>query len=244
MISVVLMAGDGIRFKEKGYDIPKPFIKIKNDISILDYTLRSVPDIHESDLYFTLRTDWDYKGEDELKLKYPNCHFVYFDKLTRGNLETAFMSVLKIENCDLNEDILFLDSDNHYDGTNFIKYAKSFHGQHGVVCCFEPIDDSHKWGFVLHDNTRATGFLEKDPQALSMGGLPMIGSFYFSSVRMFKKVAEKILNSDNKVKNEFYMTQVMQELLDESVPVFTYKASKMVPLGTPEDFELAKKSFV
>jgi hypothetical protein len=233
------MAGDGVRFKEKGYIVPKPFIEVKKDVSILDYTLQSIPNIQNDKIYFTIRTDWNYKAEDELKKKYPNCGFIYFDKLTRGNLDTAHMAISRLK-CSEEESLMFLDSDNHYDGSYLMNQIKNYSGEFGVVCCFDPLDDNCKWGFAIPKDGKAVSFLEKDPKALLMGGLPMIGNFYFSSVKLFKVIADEILNSGVQVKNEFYMTQSMQKLIEKKIPVHIYKANKMVPLGTPDDFELVR----
>ncbi len=243
MIVVVLMAGNSLRFREKGYLTPKPFIELKDGFTILDYTLRSIPDIGKYKICFTLRSDWDYHPEKELLHKYGNAQFVYFDKLTRGNLETAFLALSKMDCCG-NEDVMFLDSDNYYDGRGLMDSILSHKGDFGNICCFNPVDDSVKWGFAIPSITvagRVVQFMEKDPEALSMGGLPMIGNFYFSSIKLFKLIAEKTLYRGEKVKNEFFMTQAMQKLIDFDIPVYLHVSPKMTPLGTPEDYESAKR---
>jgi len=239
MIIVVLMAGNSIRFREKGFTVPKPFIELKKGLTILDYTLDSF-DTALCPIYFTIRSDWDYWPENELKTKYPRAKFVYFNKLTRGNLETAFLALAQID-CKGDSDIMFLDCDNHYDESGLPESLHRHSGDFGHVCCFRPIDDSAKWGFAIPSGNQIIKFMEKDPAAFLLGGLPMIGNFYFSSIKLFKLIAEKTLYHGAKVKNEFFMTQAMQKLIDYDIPVYYHVSPKMIPLGTPEDYEAAKK---
>lgn len=234
MIIVMLMAGEGKRFQEKGYTIPKPFIKVKEN-SILDLTISSIPEIIYMPIFFTIRTEWDIKYQKEILSKY-NAKFIFFEKLTRGNLETAYIVSQSIK--DDNEPVLFLDSDNKYDGTGLLSMINSLRGEFGIISCFEPIDKSSKWAFVIpNDSNKASKIMEKDPKALSMGGLPMIGTFGFSSLNLFKKIAKYILDKNETVRNEFYMSQSMQLLIEKEIPVYIFKSKNMISLGTPEDLE-------
>ena len=245
---IVLMAGDGARFKEVGYPAPKPFIEV-GDKHILEWTTRSLPfinhyaDSQNCNLIFAIRKEHDdqFQVADRLKSIYGSTvKTVVFDELTRGNLETAYIAAQAIDNDD---DILFLDSDNYYDGSGLRSFIDRFADEYSSfasICYFEPTDRSYKWCFAFPDGYRITKLGEKDKFALDEGGKPMVGVFYFNTKKLFTDAAEKILNKGRTVANEFFMSQSISNLIADEVPVFGLEVTNVVPLGTPKDIIAAR----
>ena len=245
---VITMAGDGARFAEVGYPAPKPFIEV-GDKHILEWTTRSLPSIsHYADsqkhnLIFAIRTEHDkqFHVADRLRSIYGNSiSIVEFEALTRGNLETAYLAAKPIDNDD---PILFLDSDNYYDGSGFETFVQRFMDSYrdfAAVVYFEPHDRSYKWCFAHTDGYSVTELREKDKYSLDEGGKPMVGVFYFNNKRMFMKVAEDILASGQTVANEFYMSQSISNLISNGVPVYGHEVTNVIPLGTPKDIITAR----
>lgn len=241
------MAGDGIRFKNNGYSSPKPFISVRDKI-ILEWTTRSLPFIkhYEShqdvNLTFAIRTEHEIKFEIRRqinKIYGNNVRFVEFDRLTRGGLETAILSVGEFPQIPNDAELLFLDSDNHYDGRGFINFIQecraNVSGDFGSICYFEPLDNSAKWCFAFTDQRRVVKFSEKDETAIENGGKPMVGVFYFSSKNLFLNIANEIMDKDSAVKGEYFMSQSMNKLLQNGIPVFGHEVNNVIPLGTPDD---------
>lgn len=253
---IILMAGEGSRLKEVGYPLPKPFIEV-GDKHILEWTTRSLPFIshygekqadekgHDFfgpgkgiNLYFAVRTEHEEKFQIVSRLKKiygENITVKFFDKLTRGNLETAYITCQEVNNDD---EIIFLDSDNHYDGSNFLNFLSMYKDivpHFATICYFEPFDNSHKWCFALLKGNAVQGLLEKDEKALSLGGKPMVGVFYYNTKNLFLKAARFTLNQSEMVGGEFYMSQSIKCLIDNGIPVFGLKVKNVKPLGTPED---------
>ena len=243
---VVLMAGDGSRFKEIGYPIPKPFIEV-GDKHILEWTTRSLPFIKhygQSDVEKTYNLTFAVRSEHEKTFEVtPRLKKIYgedikiksFDELTRGNLETAYLTC---KDLDQDEDILILDSDNSYNGSNFLNFLSMFKDKYenfASVCYFEPLDNSYKWCFAVKEGNRVKNLLEKDEKAISLGGSPMVGTFYYNKTSLFTEVARFILGQNKKVRGEFYMSQSIQCLIDNGIPVFGAAVDSVKPLGTPED---------
>lgn len=243
---VVLMAGEGSRFKEVGYPLPKPLIEV-GDKHILEWTTRSLPFIKhykESSidknytLTFAIRTEDDksFQITDRLKNIYgDDINTISFDKLTRGNLETAYLTCK-----DLNpdEEILILDSDNAYNGSNLLNFLDMFKNKYenfASICYFEPLDNSRKWCFATREGNRVKTLLEKDETAISKGGKPMVGTFYYNKNSLFTEVAKFILGQGQTVRGEFYMSQSIQCLIDNGLPVFGTLVDNVRPLGTPGD---------
>ena len=63
----------------------------------------------------------------------------------------------------------------------------------------------------------------------------MVGVFYFSQLEHFKKTAKFIMNQNELVKDEFFMSQAVNLYLKSNLPVFSLNVKNVVPLGTPED---------
>jgi len=240
---VVLMAGDGKRFHVKYGNVFKPFIKVK-DKTILERTIESIPGLKNQELNFVIRTDQQnrYGVYEQLTKLFPKINLVMLPERTRGNLETA---LLTITNYDDEEDCLILDADNAYNGSKVIatieenkKNIQNF----ALTCCFQPLDDNPKWCFCITNNGQAMEFLEKDPAALQKGGKPMMGVFYFSKIKQIKQIAKQIILGDYRVNGEFYMSQSLQEMVKMGNPVVCLEVKDPVPLGTPEDVEKFKNT--
>jgi capsule biosynthesis phosphatase len=254
---LVLCAGKGQRFKDAGYDGPKPLIDV-DGVPMVKRTTDSIRRPSGTDrLAFAVLTKdvVVYDMSARLKDIYgQGIHIVEFPDLTRGNLETAYEAVSHlIGRCSWKRDeaILILDSDNMYDGSQFwvfidtlekSSFSISGHGgaepgRFGVVCYFEPLDDKTHWCFVQMKGKTVYNILEKHPAALEVGGKPIVGTFYFTSAKLFMDVASDVITMNIRSKGEFYMSQAMEGLLEFDIPVYGHKVTEVVPLGTPEDLK-------
>lgn len=254
---LVLCAGKGQRFKDAGYDEPKPLIDV-DGISMVKRTTDSISRPNCSDrLAFAVLTSDIVNHNISAKLKNiygQGINIVEFPELTRGNLETAHKAVnhlLEVGGWKKDAAILILDSDNVYNGSQFWKFIddrikESFSmgghggsepGRFGVICYFEPLDDKTHWCFAQLKGNEVFNLLEKHPHALSVGGKPMVGTFYFTSVKLFMSVAGDVLALGRIRNGEFYMSQTMEHLLEYNIPVYGCRVFNVVPLGTPEDLQ-------
>lgn len=238
MNTIVLMAGDATRFLNSKYNDLKPLINIKGQ-PIVKWTTDSLG-FDFSKITFAIRTDQNKKFLIEERLAYvyqkTNIDFCRFNSLTRGNLETAYFSTLNI--VDIDQPLLILDSDNKYNGSGFFDFVSNISDKDfAVICYFDPLDDSTKWCFAVPDGDKIIQIGEKDEEVLNHGGKPMVGVFYFSSADLFINVAKSILTKGLTCKNEFYMSQSINALLDCGVSVYGLKVDEVVQLGTPIDVE-------
>ena len=243
---VVLMAGEGQRFAKVGYTTPKPLIEVHGK-TILEWTTNSILGyLPGNPLTFAIRSEHRdlYNLDDYLKQLYGNATICQvFDNTTRGNLETALItSQEKLRN--KANSVLFLDSDNHYDGSKFLSLVDKIHDNKSedyvVLCYFEPTDDSKKWCFCSVDSqNKVLSLVEKD---YLENGKPMVGFFYWSSLEFFEKIAKSVLENAKPTKNEFYMSQAVDFALQRKFSVYAFKSDLMIPLGTPEDVERFKSN--
>jgi capsule biosynthesis phosphatase len=249
---LVVMAGEGKRFTThpdpRFQTTPKPFIKTRGK-TILERTTQSFAGIiHHSGwyvikpntykLYFAMRTEHVSKYKHILTAKYgSDIVIIPFEKTTRGNLETAYISTKQ-----MNQDwpLFVLDSDNQYT----IPSQPSPPTQ-AAVYYFEPLDDSTKWAFItLKENGYVRDIVEK-PTTIPHDGKALVGTFYFQSTQLFREVAGPILDTwyDGDYPpppREYYMSEAIEYMLDQSDihtgdVVGAVKVENVVPLGTPED---------
>ncbi len=231
------MAGDGKRFVDAGYtEKIKPLIEV-NGKTILEWTIDSIPGLKENKLNFAIRTEHNKDNNliEWLVTTYKKTGLKSFDSPTRGNLETAYLSCLELFKNNLDSELLILDSDNHYDGSKLLDQLKELrqYKQAGAICCFEPQDDDNKWCFAkLKSDDTVMSIHEK---IFVQDSYPMVGVFYFSSTQLFLNLASEILKTNKMVKNEFFMSQAINKLLEKRIPVYGIMVEKVVPLGTPED---------
>ena len=249
---LILMAGEGKRFTDAGIAVPKPLVEV-NGKTILEWTTRSVPFIKHYDeigdhfpshnLYFAVREEHerDYDLTTKLKSIYgDDINLIYFKKSTRGNLETAYMCAAMMEDDD---SLLVLDSDNKYvDNEMLTTFTEALDFPNSmVISYFDPVDDSDKWAFAYIDGAVVKKIVEKDPDGFKNGASPLIGNFWFSTVKLFLQWSQYIITqgfvTGTKGKEEFYMSQVPAIHAANKGTVFAHKVSEVVPLGTPEDVE-------
>lgn len=245
---VVLMAGEGRRFTEKGFKTLKPLIEVDGK-PIVEWTLSSLPlKSVKHKLWFAVKSEHCEKFPlvERISEIFPEANFIFLTEKQQGNLFSGFQAFSELPESAMNEPLLFLDADNHYDGSlffDFVLFMKYKDLDYGCVVSFKPLDESIRWGFVIPSKKqgeetrfRASGFMEKDTRALEQGGLPMMGAFYFSSGELFEEMAKNVLGRIQQ--GEYYMTQAMQELLNQDYQVYNYITPFVAPMGTPEDLKV------
>ena len=241
---IVLIAGKGSRTEDYS-NLPKPMIEI-NGSPIIKRTTDSLPFFNswkKSQIWFAvLREHVDQFGIDNwLRNLYgQDINVVIFENVTRGNLETAAIVYDQLPAEATHQPLLILDGDNEYDGSkivnSFIEYRDI---DHAIVYYFDPDGNSH-WCFAMQRNNIVYDLQEKNPHAEFVGGLPMIGVFYFSKGMIFEVAATDVLEKSEKTVNEFYMSQAIKNLFGKT-PVYGFKVPHVIPLGTTADLKKATR---
>lgn len=250
MVNVlVTCAGKGQRFLDQKIKMPKPLISVShpnNPVSepMVKITTDSLPFIEKlapQRIAFAVLQEHidDWSIGTRLMTMYNEPVIIPFEKVTRGNLETAYQSVeylIKNSGWSSDDPILILDSDNKYDGSNFMKFIGSRRKKEfAAVCYFEPLDEKTHWCFAQMEGKRVYNLLEKQSNALELGGKPMVGVFYFSSAQLFLDAAEAVFFSEEARAGEYYMSQVVHHLISKNVWVYGHEVTDVNPLGTPAD---------
>lgn len=158
---IMPMAGEGSRFKEAGYDVPKPLIKFE-DKELFRRALDSL-DMSKVQKYvnfdikytFIVRKEFiiDYNIIDIIKEYYPNANVIYVNKTTRGALETLMLAEKYIEDEDY---VVSMDCDIQFDcetyiynifsrllHDSFIPMVLTFYSKNPIYSFINPINTSY-----------------------------------------------------------------------------------------------------
>jgi choline kinase len=139
---LITMAGEGRRFREVGYDLPKMLIEAKGK-TLLEWSIDSLPLDLCSRLIFVGQQKHEdaFQLSEKIKSIYSNrvrsLHFKFIDKLTRGQSETACVAKHLVE---LSQPLLIFNIDTRFSSSSLEKnlLRKNIDGVIGAFYSEEP----------------------------------------------------------------------------------------------------------
>jgi len=226
---LIPMAGEGSRFVKEGYTFPKPLIDV-NGKPMIQTVVENLD--FNADYIFIVRTSHldKYEGLSSTLSTITNgrCTIVTTDKLTEGAACTALLAKEFINNDD---DLLIANSDQfiEYKIKNFLLF-KDMTDVDGIVYTFNAVHP--KWSFVrVNSRGVALEVAEKKP----ISNIATCGIYWYRKGSDFVKYAERMIEREIRVNNEFYIAPVYNELIEDGKIIIPFYVHKMWGLGTPED---------
>lgn len=224
---VIPMAGAGSRFQKAGYCFPKPLIEV-NGRPMIEVVVKNI-NIQGNYIFIVQKEHRQkYNLDTLLNLIAPNCTIVDIDHVTEGAACTALLTKRFIDN---DSPLFFANSDQYveWDSNEFMYKMNETKCDGGIVT----FASTHpKWSFVKKDiNGYVTEVAEKKP----ISDEATVGFYYWQHGSDFVKYAEKMINANKRINNEFYICPVYNEAIVDNKKIITYKVSQMWGLGTPED---------
>ena len=223
------IAGNGQRFIDAGYSVPKPLIEI-NGKTILDRSLESVK-IDNCNLIFIIREDHckEHNLNLVLRSKYKDCKIIIIPGLTDGALSTCLLAKEHIDN---DEPLIIFTPDCYFEPQ--IDPEKIDEELDGMVCVFE--SDSPAHSYVLLDKEYVSDIAEKEVISnLAIGGL-----YYWKKGSNFVKYGSEMIERNERVKGEFYIAPVFNKFIEKGRHVGIDRNTRHDIMGTPEDLEKLK----
>ena len=225
---LIPMAGAGTRFEKAGYTFPKPLIDVKNKPMI-----QVVVECLNMDAnYIFIAQEEHYKKynlKETLNLIAPSCKIVTTSGLTEGAACTTLLAKDHITDGPLvlaNSD-QFLD----WDSSEFM-YSMMADNIDGGILVFESTHP--KWSYAkLNEDGFVCEVAEKKP----ISNLATVGVYFWKNGKDYVKYAERMIEKNIRVNNEFYVCPVFNEAIQDGkkIKVFKIDSTKMWGLGTPED---------
>jgi NDP-sugar pyrophosphorylase family protein len=231
------MAGDGRRFIEAGFTLPKPLIPAAG----VPMVVRAVRDLPHADrIVFLVRASHiEEHGLDRVLRRYfPQCRIVPVATLTAGQACTVRLAADELEP-DCPVIVAACDNTHLYDPQRLA--AKLADPQ--IECLIwtylgEPrvLVNPRQYGWVRVENERVVAVSCKTPVSdNSLHDHVVSGCFIFRSARRMMAAIDRMVERDVRINNEFYLDVVPNLLIEEGARVEIFPVDKYVGWGTPAD---------
>lgn len=247
---LIPMAGEGSRFKDVGYETPKPLLmtfdkETKQNQPMILCAVNSIPESEDSQIIFVDRDFHKAQGiEDVLKKRWPKSQFITLDKLTEGQLSTCLKAKefinddeeLLIGSCDCGIDI---DLEKFYNlKKNCDCIVFTFKNNDSVV------DNPNAYGWMKVNNdddiidVSIKKSISNDPEKDNA----VSSIFWFKKGKEFVKAAEDMIAANDRVNNEFYVDQCIKYIIKNGLKAKVLVVDKYFCWGTPKDWEDYQKT--
>ena len=228
---IIPLGGKGERFKNSGYDLPKPLIKVL-DKEILFYVIDNLDIQNNDNVFIIYNKDLEnYNFEDIIKNKYPFINLKKLSYNTKGACETVYNLTCEIINNDnIHLKTILIDGDAYYTNnilekvrnidTNGIFYIKNY-------------DIKPVYSYIeILDNNIITKIIEK----VKISDNANTGAYFFNNIYELNNNLKYVLENNILFNNEPYISCVIDIMLKNNF-IFTgieVNENNVYVLGTPE----------
>ena len=219
---LIPMAGEGSRFRDAGFKMPKPLVPV-NGVPMIQRVIENLGGPSEHFIFVVqLRHIYEYGIDAKLREMCPGCKVVAIDGLTGGAAVTALRASAHIDNY---APLLIANSDQLIEGWSLPDTKVD-----GVIYTFW--SDQTKWSYAaVGEYDRVYGVAEK--QVISRAAT--CGIYYWRRGSDFVKYARQMVDAGRRCNGEFYIAPVYNEAILDCKDIVAMNVERMHGLGTPED---------
>lgn len=225
---VIPMAGNGSRFAQEGYILPKPLI----DVQGVPMIQRVVENLNIDGQYiFIVRQDHldRYNLKELLERISPGCVIVPTDGVTEGAACSVLLASQYIDN---DTNLLIANSDQflEWDSSAFLYESMNVDG---CISTFEQTDpNDRKWSYASLDSV---GFVERVAEKEVISTHANTGIYFWSKGSEFVKYARQMIDKNIRTNGEFYIAPIYNEAIADGKRIKIQNCKKMWGLGVPAD---------
>jgi len=223
---VIPLAGAGKRFRDAGYELPKPLINVLGK-PMIQRVVENLP-LRENLIFLVNKQHReDYGIGDFLKAMRPGSEIISVDRMTEGAACTCLLAKHLIDN---DAPLLIANSDQlmEWDTAHF--YQQSQKELDGLIFTYNSVAPNNS--FVEIDGN---GFVTRVAEKVVISNLASCGVYFFKKGRSFISAAEEMIAKNIRTNNEFYVCPSYSHLIERGLKVGIYPIRKHYHLGTPED---------
>jgi len=234
---VIPMAGNGSRFAQEGYLLPKPLI----DVQGVPMIQRVVENLNIDGQYiFIVRQDHLEKYDTRAILERiaPGCMIVPTDGVTEGATCSVLLAAPYIDN---DTNLLIANSDQflEWDSSAFLYESMCVDG---CISTFEQTDPSDKkWSYA---SVGPSGFVERVAEKEVISTHANTGVYFWTKGSDFVRYANQMIVKNIRTNGEFYIAPVYNEAIADSKKIKIQNCKKMWGLGVPADLLKFLKNYV
>ena len=222
---VIPMAGQGSRFEQAGYTLPKPLIDV-NGKPMIQLVVDSI-NVDANYIFLVQKVHYErYDLENVLSTIAPNCTIVQLNGVTEG----AACSVLLASDYINNNDPLIIANSDQYIVWKPTACLEMFSNFDAGILTFNA--SSTKWSYA---KTNEQGLVIEVAEKVVISDQATVGIYYWKHGKDFVKYANQMIDKNIRVNNEFYVCPVFNEAIQDGKQVVTSLVDAMWGLGTPED---------
>ena len=227
------MAGNGQRFFDAGYDLPKPLIDVKG-APMFKRVLDNITDEYKGvEVVAIVRPDHveKYSIDQKLKEALPNIEIVVTDGPTEGAACTVMLAIDQYSE----DDVLIANCDQiaEFNASLFHTFSTT---SDGTILTFFSDNPEPKHSYVTVDSQ---GFLKELAEKRKISDVATVGVYHFSSQREFSNAVKAMMEADDRINGEFYLAPVYNYYRGN---VSCFDCTQMYGMGTPEELEAFKQT--
>jgi len=233
---LIPMAGAGSRFEKAGYTFPKPLIDVNGKPMI-----QVVVDNLNMDAQFIFIVQKSHLEKycltQTLNLIAPNCKIVTVDGITDG---AACTTLLAKEFIDNDKQLVIANSDQFVEwcSDEFMYNMNTSDVDAGILS----FHSTHpKWSYAKINND---GFVTEVAEKNPISNIATVGIYYWKKGSDYVKYAERMIQKNIRVNNEFYVCPVFNQAIEDGKKIKVFHIEKMWGIGTPEDLNIYLSNYV
>lgn len=234
---IMPMCGNGSRFAEKGYVLPKPLIQLHNR-PFFYWSAQSIMKDIECDLIFVVLQEHidKFNLDKEIKRIYKNAKIVVLPEVLPGAVFTAFEGCKHVLE---NSPILINDCDHAFSCSNFVHSFDEgkLEDLDGGLMTF-PSNIPH-YSFV---EKNAKGDVVRTAEKEVIGEEAICGCYYFKNKQLFSENVVDYLKNENC--EEYYLSGLYNLMIQKGMKVKSFLTDYHIPFGTPEEYIAAKNNWM
>ena len=223
---IIPIGGIGKRFKDEGFDLPKPLIQVLGKPMI--YRVIENLDLKEEDKIHIIYNPElnNFRFESFLRKEFPkiNFNFICLSGLTKGAAETILFGLERIPDKILSEDFLIMDCDTFY-GDNILEKYRKCKNKNSIFYFIDEENDPIFSYITIDESGKVSGIKEK----IKISKFANTGAYGFSSGVVLKEYCKKISNGER----ELYVSLIYQKMLEDGIKINSEEIEKFNCVGTP-----------
>ena len=201
-VCIVPLCGRGQRFKDEGFLLPKPMIDIDGE-SIIYHSMQSIYPAFKKLIFIVRESDvLDFSIDAYLKSKFgDDTIIVVSNKETKGAVESVLLAKDHLKD---NDRVFLWCSDIKCDELD----PNAIHDDvDGLLYTFKSNNPAYSYCQIEND------VVTKVEEKKVISEWANVGGYYFKSWKIFKTAAKRMIDRDDTINGEFYISKVYNYMI-------------------------------
>ena len=239
---VMPMAGAGSRFRQGGYEVPKPLIELDGKPFFWHSAMSCLECFSPETISFVVLKEHveGYSIDKRIREYFPEARIVVLEKVLKGAVLSCLAGLKGGEGqkaLDPETPVLFNDCDHSFRSEAFKGFASQPEGAElpgGALLSFESSEP--KFSFAKVDEG---GYVLETREKVPISTHAICGAYWFKSPKLFEQYAAAYL--ENCSYSEYYLSGVYNEMIKDGCSVKLIPLDSHTSFGTPEELGILRK---